>query len=453
MKREPTDQSHAERMILTPSALNRLAHDLLEDALPLVWIEGELSNVSRPASGHLYFTLKDSSAQVRCAMFKPRSSWLGFKPADGHHVLARARVSLYEARGEFQLIVEHLEEAGEGALQREFERLKKQLAAEGLFASERKRPIPRLPRRIGIITSATGAAIRDVLHVLARRFPMVEVDILPVPVQGKDAPAAIVAMLEAAAIAGRHDVLLLTRGGGSLEDLWAFNDEALARAIAHSPIPVVSAVGHEIDFSISDFVADLRAATPSAAAELLVPDAIDLGRRLEQHRDRLLLRLRRRLEASAQRADHLLSRLNLQRPTLRLQRGRERLAQLYARMLRMLRHDRDRRSARLARTRNSLLATHPQRRLMAAREHVDALDTRLRNNALHRIERQRAHLTELARALHAVSPLATLGRGYAILLDQHSGSVIRSVADVDREARLRGILVDGEINLRIDNND
>ena len=453
MKREPTDESHAERMILTPSALNRLAHDLLEDALPSVWIEGELSNVSRPASGHLYFTLKDSAAQVRCAMFKPRSTWLGFKPVDGLHVLARARVSLYEARGEYQLIVEHLEEAGEGALQREFERLKKQLSAEGLFSTERKRPIPRLPRRIGIITSATGAAIRDVLHVLARRFPMVEVDVLPVPVQGKDAPAAIIAMLDAAARAGRHDVLLLTRGGGSLEDLWAFNDEALARAIVRSPIPVVSAVGHEIDFSISDFVADLRAATPSAAAELLVPDSIDLARRLEQQHNRLLLRVRRRIEASSQRADHLLARLNLQRPILRLQRGRERLDQLHARMLRMHRHDFERRSTRLVRAQGRLLATHPQRKLLGAREHVDALAGRLHKHVLHRLERQRAHLAELARALHAVSPLATLGRGYAILLDQQTGTVIRSVAQVKSEARLRGILADGELKLRIDGGD
>ncbi|MEP6880512.1 MAG: exodeoxyribonuclease VII large subunit, partial [Dokdonella sp.] len=336
------DENERERRILTPSGLNRLVHDLLEDALPLIWIEGELSNVARPGSGHLYFTLKDSSAQIRCAMFKPRSTWLPFKPADGTQVLARARVSLYEARGEFQLIVEHMEEAGEGALRREFERLKQKLSAEGLFDADRKRPIPQMPRRIGIITSATGAAVRDVLNVLARRFPLVEVEVLSVPVQGKEAPAAIIAMLDAAAKAGRHDVLLLTRGGGSLEDLWAFNDEALARAIVRSPIPVVSAVGHEIDFSISDFVADLRAPTPSAAAELLVPDVNDLNRRLQHHRDRLLLRLRRRLEASSQRADHLLSRLNLQRPNLRLARGGERLKLLQARLMLMLRHDRER---------------------------------------------------------------------------------------------------------------
>ncbi|HET9031355.1 MAG TPA: exodeoxyribonuclease VII large subunit, partial [Dokdonella sp.] len=328
MKQESDDDNSRERRILTPSALNRLVHDLLEDALPLIWIEGELSNVARPGSGHLYFTLKDSSAQIRCAMFKPRSTWLPFKPADGMQVLTRARVSLYEARGEFQLIVEHMEQAGEGALRREFERLKQKLLAEGLFEDSRKREIPALPRRIGIITSPTGAAIRDVLHVLARRFPLTEVEILPVPVQGREAPAAIVAMLDAAARLARHDVLLLTRGGGSLEDLWAFNDETLARAIVRSPIPVVSAIGHEVDFSISDLVADLRAPTPSAAAEMLVPDANDLKRRLEQLGNRLQLRVRRRLEASSQRADHLLSRLNLQRPILRLQRGRERLDRL-----------------------------------------------------------------------------------------------------------------------------
>src|SRR5215469_10547213 len=264
------------RHILTPSTLNRLVRGLLEDALPLVWIEGELSNVARPASGHLYFTLKDSGAQVRCAMFKPKTNALRFKPADGMHVLMRARVGLYEPRGEFQLVAEHMEPAGEGALQREFERLKAQLDAEGLFDPARKRALPRFARRIGVITSATGAAIRDVLSVLSRRWPLVEVDVLPVPVQGREAPPAIVSMLRKAAASKRYDVLLLTRGGGSLEDLWAFNDEQVARAIHACPVPVVSAVGHEIDFSIADFVADLRAPTPSAAAELLAPDVVSL---------------------------------------------------------------------------------------------------------------------------------------------------------------------------------
>src|SRR5664279_4142731 len=213
----------AGREIFSPSTLVRLARELLEQNFPLLWIEGEISNCSRPASGHFYFSLKDAQAQIRCAMFKPKSTFLRFKPTDGMRVLARARVGLYEARGEFQLIIEHLEEAGEGALLRAFEQLKARLAAEGLFALERKRALPRLPRRIGVITSATGAAIRDVLNVIGRRFPLVEIEILPVPVQGKEAPAAIAAMISKAGSAGRHDVLLVTRGGGSLEDLWAFN--------------------------------------------------------------------------------------------------------------------------------------------------------------------------------------------------------------------------------------
>lgn len=453
MNPETDDDNERERRILTPSALNRLVHDLLEDTLPSIWIDGELSNVARPASGHFYFTLKDASAQVRCAMFKPRSSWLPFKPADGMQVLARARVSLYEARGEFQLIVEHMEQAGEGALRREFERLKQKLVAEGLFETSRKREIPALPRRIGIITSPTGAAIRDVLNVLARRFPMSEVEILPVPVQGRDAPAAIIAMLDAAVQCARYDVLLLTRGGGSLEDLWAFNDEALARAIVRSPIPVISAIGHEIDFSISDLVADLRAPTPSAAAELLVPDANDLMRRIEQLRNRLQVRVRRRLEASSQRADHLLSRLNLQRPILRLQRGRERLDHLQVQLLRIQRHDLERRLARLARGHMRLIARHPRPRLVVANDQVENLAARLKATVQQRIERRQAHLRQLARALHAVSPLATLARGYAILIDRESAAIVRSVAQTGPETRLRGIVADGELRLRIDSSD
>src|ERR1700759_2153268 len=242
----------AERQVFSPSDLVREARVLLEENFPLLWIEGEISNFSKPASGHIYFSLKDASAQIRCAMFKPKSTFLRFKPTDGMRVLARVRVGLYEARGEFQLIVEHMEESGEGALLRLLQELKTRLAAEGLFDATLQRALPPVPRRIGVITSPTGAAIRDVLSVIARRYPLVEIDILPVPVQGREAAPAIAAMLAAASAARRHDVLLLTRGGGSLEDLWSFNDEALARAIRASMIPVVSAVGHEIDFTIAD---------------------------------------------------------------------------------------------------------------------------------------------------------------------------------------------------------
>lgn len=436
------------RHILTPSTLNRLVRGLLEDALPLVWIEGELSNVARPASGHLYFTLKDSAAQVRCAMFKPKTTWLRFKPTDGMQVLVRARVGLYEPRGEFQLVAEHMEPAGEGALQREFERLKAQLDAEGLFATERKRALPRFARRIGVITSATGAAVRDVLSVLARRWPLVDVDVLPVPVQGREAPPAIVAMLRKAAASGRYDVLLLTRGGGSLEDLWAFNDERVARAIHASTVPVVSAVGHEIDFSIADFIADLRAPTPSAAAELLVPDALALRRHLEQLRQRIVAIQERRLQARIQRIDHLLARLQSQRPQARLARDRERLVQLRRRLLGARQAQSTQWIVRLERAHARLLAQHPKQRLTLWRQQLDQQATNLRRSMEHTLERERLTLQQTARALHAVSPLATLERGYTILFDA-DGKVLRSAQNVAVDTPLRARLADGELPLRV----
>ncbi len=437
------------RRILTPSALNRLVRELIEGALPMVWIQGELSNVARPASGHLYFSLKDAAAQVRCAMFRPRSTWLKFRAADGMHVLARARVSLYEARGEFQLIVEHLEEAGEGALRRAFEILKAKLQAEGLFDAARKRALPRFPRRIGVITSPTGAAIRDVLTVAARRFPLAGIEVLPVQVQGAEAPAQIVAMLEAAARAHRHDVLLLTRGGGSLEDLAAFNDEAVARAIAASPIPVVSAVGHEIDFSICDFVADLRAPTPSAAAELILPDGAALARTLSQSMARLQHAWRRRSQGAMQRLDHLSTRLQAQRPQQRLAAGRERMQALRDRLLRAQSLTGERAAVRLAHARTRLLAQHPRERLIPLRQHAADLRQRLTLAWSRHAERQARRLKELARALHAVSPLEVLQRGYAILFD-HDGKVLRSVRGVRPGDPLRARLADGELPLHVD---
>ncbi|GGA17257.1 exodeoxyribonuclease VII large subunit [Dyella nitratireducens] len=436
------------RHVLTPSTLNRLVRGLLEDALPLVWIEGELSNVARPASGHLYFTLKDSLAQVRCAMFKTKSMGLRFRPADGVHVLCRARVGLYEPRGEFQLVVEHMEPAGEGALQREFERLKAQLDAEGLFAQERKRPLPRFARRIGVITSATGAAIRDVLSVLSRRWPLVEVDVLPVPVQGREAPPAIVSMLRKASACGRYDVLLLTRGGGSLEDLWAFNDEQVARAVHASAVPVVSAVGHEIDFSISDFVADLRAPTPSAAAELLVPDVLALRRHVEQLHQRNAAIHERRLHTRIQRLDHLLARLQAQRPQARLSRDRQRLLQLHRRLLACRQAQLTRKTIRLERVYTRLLAQHPRQRVELLRQQLEQHALQLRHMIQHKLQHERLNLQQTARAMHAVSPLATLERGYAILFDE-KGKVLRSAQDVAVDAPLRAKLVDGELALRV----
>ncbi|HET9191137.1 MAG TPA: exodeoxyribonuclease VII large subunit [Rudaea sp.] len=424
MSETPAVQT-AEREVFSPSQLVRLARNLLENAFPLIWVEGEISNFVRAASGHMYFMLKDAQAAVRCAMFRPRSAHLRFKPADGMRVLARVRVGLYEARGEFQLVVEHLEEAGEGALLRAFAELKAKLAAEGLFDSAAKRAIPKLPRRIGVVTSPTGAAIRDVLSVIARRFPLAQVEILPVPVQGKEAPPAIVETLSSASKARRHDVLLLTRGGGSLEDLWAFNDEAVARAIRACSIPVVSAVGHEIDFTIADLAADLRAPTPSAAAELLVPDAGEILRALDHVRARLDQWIRHRLHALAQRGDHALARLRTQHPRQRLRLGSERLANLHARLRRQ----------------------HPGNTLA---RHANALRTgieRLRLQFAQRLRAREMQLSELARALNAVSPLATLQRGYAILIDRDTGKVVRSATTSASARRFSARLADGEIPL------
>jgi exodeoxyribonuclease VII large subunit len=436
------------RHVLTPSSLNRLVRDLLGDVFPQVWIEGELSNVAKPASGHLYFTLKDSGAQVRCAMFKPKASALRFRPADGMQVLLRAKVGLYEPRGEFQLVAEYMEPAGEGALQREFEQLKARLDAEGLFDPARKRGLPLYARRIGVITSATGAAVRDVLSVLARRWPLADVEVLPVPVQGREAPPAIVSMLRKASASGRYDVLLLTRGGGSLEDLWAFNDEAVARAIHASAVPVVSAVGHEIDFSIADFVADLRAPTPSAAAELLVPDAVAVTRHLQQLRQRLLTLQQRQLQACAQRVDHLLARLQTQRPQARLTRDRERLLHLRHRLGAVLREQSQSRHTRLERLHARLLARHPRAQLPLLARRLAEQDQRLRRAIAHILERRQTALRHAGHALHAISPLATLERGYAILFDE-AGQVVRSAAAVGEGDTLSARVSDGELSLRV----
>jgi exodeoxyribonuclease VII large subunit len=340
-----------------------------------------------------------------------------------------------------------MEPAGEGALQREFEQLKARLGAEGLFAPERKRTLPAFPRRIGVITSPTGAAIRDVLSVLGRRLGLAEVDVLPVPVQGREAPPAIAAMLRRASASGNYDVLLVTRGGGSLEDLWAFNDEAVARAIHASAVPVVSAVGHEVDFTIADFVADLRAATPSAAAELLVPDAAELARRLERLRQRMATLVTRRLQAAAQRADHWQARLNAQRPQARLARDAQRLESLRRRLFVTIGQSNHLRRARLERVQARLAAQHPRLRLTPSRIRLADLRQRMAVSMSRRIERDRLRLAEQGRTLHAVSPLATLERGYAIVFDARD-AIVRRATDVALGDRLRVMLAQGEIKVR-----
>jgi len=436
-----------EDEILTPSQLNTLARDLLEGAFPLVWVEGELGNVTRPSSGHLYFTLKDARAQVRCAMFRPKSQWLKFQPREGLRVLARGRLTLYEARGDYQMVLEHLEEAGEGALRREFEQLRARLAAEGLFDAARKRELPAHVRRLAVITSPSGAAVRDVLSVLARRFPLLEVDLLPSLVQGASAAAQITSLLRRADASGRYDAILVTRGGGSLEDLWAFNDEQLARAIAASATPVVSAVGHETDFSLADFAADLRAPTPSVAAELLVPDQRELASRVRRAQAQLNGSQRHLLRQWMQRADRAGLRLGAQSPQARLQLLRRRQADAGRHLDAQLRARLDRLQARLRHARARLQLHDPARRLAALRQRLASLrlqppiDARLRHDTL--------RLHALARSLEAVSPLATVARGYAIV-SHEDGRVVRSVAEVAPGERLRARVADGTIAVRVE---
>ena len=438
-----------ERPVLKPAQLNALARDLLEGSFAQVWVQGEISNFSRPASGHMYFTLKDDRAQVRCALFRQKATYLRFAPRDGALVLVRGRLTVYEARGDYQLVLEHMEEAGEGALRAAFEALKIKLDAEGLFAAERKRPLPRFLRRLGLITSPGGAAVRDVITVLGRRFPMLEVEVLPVSVQGEGAAAEICGMLERAGASGRYDALLLTRGGGSLEDLWSFNDEALARSIAASPVPVVSAVGHEIDFSLADFAADLRAPTPSAAAELLVPEQTELATGLQQSQRRLEAALARQLSTLAQRADHAALRLRGLRPQLRLERGSHRLTLLRQRLELAQSNTLETRRQLLAQDLRRLEAQHPRLRLAAAGHRSVLLKQRLLSVGANALQQRRLQLAGLARALHSLSPFATLSRGYSILRDPATGAVIRSAAQAQAGQALDARLGAGGLSVQV----
>lgn len=435
---------------LTVSELNRDVRTLLETELPRLWVEGELSNLARPASGHIYFSLKDDGAQIRCAFFRQRQRGLGFRPESGQQVLVRGRVSLYEPRGDYQLIVEQMEEAGEGELRRRFDALKKKLAAEGLFDESLKRPLPRLPGRIGVVTSPTGAAVRDILHVLARRFPAVPVVVYPSAVQGVSAPAEIVAAIETAGRRAECDVLILARGGGSLEDLWSFNEEAVARAVRASPIPVVAGVGHEIDFTIADFAADVRAPTPSGAAELVVPDWREWSARLDQGARRLAAGLDRRLEERGQTLDRLARRLTLASPARRLRHQHERLDSLSRRMAAARAALLTGTGHRLERLEARLLASSPAARLKDLHGRWTLADRTLRRIMPERLQALRTRLAGDARALNTVSPLATLERGYAIVTADQNGAVLRDAAEAPAGTRIRARLARGAVVATVD---
>lgn len=447
MSTPPDNLAAPRRDVYTVSRLNAEARAVLEGSFPLIWVEGEISNLARPSSGHWYFSLKDAGAQVRCAMFRQRNLLLRFKPQDGMHVLIRARVSLYEGRGEFQLIAEHMEEAGAGALQRAFEMLKQRLAAEGLFDPARKRPLPRLPHRIGVVTSPTGAAIHDILQVLARRFPAIPVVIYPVPVQGAGAGEQIAAAIARAGARGECDVLIVGRGGGSLEDLWAFNEEVVARAIYAAPIPVVSAVGHEIDFTIADFVADLRAPTPSAAAELLSPDREEMRTQLLQLRLRLARSFQRQMQHQRRRLETLQKRLK--HPGRRLQEIAQRLDELEQRLARAVHHLLRHAAARLTALHARLERHTPLHRVQALQTRQQELQRRLRQGVLLHLDRLDRRLAQAAHALDTVSPLATLSRGYAILTTT-DGRVLRAAAQTAPGQQVQARLGQGRLLCRVE---
>jgi len=450
MTESPDPYRSASRVTMTVSDLNREARSLLERGLARLWVEGEISNLARPASGHVYFTLKDTSAQIRCAWFRQRQRRGQAARIDsGDQVQAYGRVSLYEPRGDYQLIVEEIEPAGEGELRRRFELLKKKLEAEGLFDAALKRDLPALPRRIGIITSPSGAAVRDVLTVLRRRFPAIPVLIYPAAVQGEQ---AVPELLNALAIANRRadcDVLIVGRGGGSLEDLWAFNDEALARAIRGSDIPVISAVGHEVDFSIADLVADVRAPTPSGAAEIAVPDREEWQRAVAITRQRLVNQMARKLEDKSQALDWLARQLAAASPAATLSRQRQKLDALSGTLAAGMRHDLLSRRRRLDRLASGLMRRTPERALLAMQHRLERLDEHLRAAVARRLESCASRLGLAGRALNSVSPLATLDRGYAIVTDR-GGKIVTEAAKVEPGDRIAARVASGRIEATVE---
>lgn len=424
----------------------RLASEVravLDGSFPLLWVRGELSNLAQPASGHIYFSLKDEAAQVRCAMFKSKRVLLPFRPENGQQVLVRARVTLYEPRGDFQLVVEHMEPGGEGALRLAFERLKQKLATEGLFDSAIKRPIPSFPRQVGLVTSPSGAAVRDLLTVLGRRFAGLPVVIYPAQVQGDAAPDSLMAALEAANRRAECDVLILARGGGSLEDLSAFNDEGLARAIRASRIPVVSGVGHEVDITIADLVADQRAATPSAAAELVAPSAEHLGQRLKALSTRLRGAQQRMLETARRRLTAATRHLGLLHPASRLQQQSQRLDRAELRLKTLVSERVVQSRRRLQPLSERLAIQSPERRIDRAQLALDALRNRMLRSQAEILAHRRERLMRAIAGLEALSPLATLTRGYAILTRLPDGLIVREPGQLASGDRVRARVAGG----------
>lgn len=434
--------------IFTVSRLNQTVRLLLEQEMGQVWISGEISNFSQPSSGHWYFTLKDDTAQVRCAMFRNRNRRVTFRPQHGQQVLVRANITLYEPRGDYQIIVESMQPAGEGLLQQQYEQLKAKLSAEGLFDQQHKQPLPAPARQVGVITSRTGAALHDVLHVLQRRDPSLPVIIYPTAVQGADAPLQIVRAIELANLRNECDVLIVGRGGGSLEDLWSFNDERVARAIFASRIPVVSAVGHETDVTIADFVADLRAPTPSAAAEIVSRNQLELLRQLQAQQQRMEMAMDYYLAQRSRRFTQLHHRLQQQHPQLRLARQQTTLERLRQRLNVAMDGKLRRANQQQLRLSQRLNQQQPQPRIHRAQSRLQQLEYHLSQLVSAQLSQTKQRFGTALAQLEAVSPLATLARGYSVTTAE-DGKVLKKTKQVKSGDTLTTRLDDGWVESQV----
>ncbi|WP_064605619.1 exodeoxyribonuclease VII large subunit [Photobacterium sp. J15] len=437
-------QTQSNDRIYTVSSLNAQVRLILENEMGVVWLVGELSNLSMPVSGHWYFTLKDSRAQVKCAMFRGNNRRVTFKPSNGTQVLVKARLSLYEPRGDYQLIIESMQPEGDGRLQQQFEQLKMSLAAEGLFAQSLKKPLPDQPKRVGIVTSKTGAALHDILNVLQRRDPGLPVVIYPTTVQGEGAAISIAQAIGRANSRQECDVLIVGRGGGSLEDLWAFNEEIVARTIAASQIPIVSAVGHEVDVTIADFVADVRAPTPSAAAELISRDMTHQTQKINQKTQQLRHAIRHYISGQQARIVNLQHRLDRQHPQVRLNQQQQLLDELSSRMERAMRQLISGHQQHISHAEYKLALHSPAHMLKQQSNRLEQTRHRLLDAMDRRLLNANHKLAMAAEKLETVSPLATLGRGYSITRDA-KGKVIRKTEQVQAGDTLHTTVADGEI--------
>ena len=433
-----------ERLVLSISQLNAEVSQLLSQGFAAVWVEGEISNFTCASSGHLYRTLKDAGAQVRCALFKGNAMRLKLNPRNGLKVVARGKIGLYEPRGDYQMVLDTMEEAGEGALQRQFEALKQQLQAQGLFADTHKQALPSFPRAIGVVTSPTGAAIRDIINVLKRRCPQIPVLVYPVLVQGEGAKEQIAQAIAQADREQRCEVLIVARGGGSIEDLWAFNEEIVAQAIYQCSLPIISGVGHEIDFTIADFVADQRAPTPSAAAELVSPDMQALQQRVQQLKLQLWRFQQRQLQSAYQQVQQLSQRLNQQRPTQKLQQKAQRLDELDLRLNAAIQRRLQQQHLRLTHLQTRLQQRSPQRQLQQQHAQLERLQTRLQRALQQRMDKAHSRFVLQVSKLKTLSPLATLERGYSITQNAQ-GHVITQAAQVSVGETLITRVVQGQI--------